>query len=203
MARRDIVVIGGSAGGLEALLKPVATLPADLEAALFVVIHTSNAAEGLMAQILRRSGRLPAYTPQGREAIRHRRIYVAPTDRHLLLDRGHVHVTGGPKENGFRPAVDPLFRTAAAAYGPRVIGVVLSGGLDDGTRGLLSIKRAGGVAVVQRPDDALVTGMPRSAVDNVTVDHVVPAAEIGPLLAELVRDAGCAARPAWSGYRPC
>jgi two-component system, chemotaxis family, protein-glutamate methylesterase/glutaminase len=188
MSTRNIVVIGGSAGGLEALLKLAGALPGNLAASLFVVIHTSTSAEGLLAQIVRRAGSLPAFAVDGREAIRQQRIYLASVDHHLLIERGHVKVTGGPKENGFRPAVDPLFRTAAAAYGSRVIGVVLSGGLDDGTRGLLAIKRAGGLAVVQEPVEALVPGMPRSAIDNVSVDHVAAAADIGPLLVRLVRE---------------
>jgi len=188
MASRNIVVIGGSAGGLEALISVAGSLPADLDASLFVVVHTSTSGEGTLAQILDRAGTLRAQTVERKEAIRKGRIYVARGDRHLLIERGHVNATSEPKENGFRPAVDPLFRTAAAAYGPRVIGVVLSGGLDDGTRGLLEIKRAGGLAIVQDPDEALIPSMPRSAVDSVEVDHVVPTAELGTLVARLVSE---------------
>jgi two-component system chemotaxis response regulator CheB len=188
MAHRNIVVLGASAGGLEAVLKIVGALPADWPASLCIVLHSSVESDGLLSQIIRRAGPLPVVTVKIREPLRPAWIYVAPVDRHLLLERGYLEVTGGPKENGFRPAVDPLFRTAAEAYGPRVIGVVLSGGLDDGTRGRRHIKRAGGLTLVQDPDDALVKSMPESAVRNVEVDHVVPAAELGRLLSKLVQD---------------
>jgi two-component system chemotaxis response regulator CheB len=188
MSSRDIVVIGASSGGLQAVGELVRGLPVDTPAALFVVIHTSGASTDTLAAILARSGKLPAAVARNGEPIRRGRIYVAQGNHHLLLEPGHVRVVRGPKQNGFRPAVDPLFRTAAKAYGPRTIGVVLSGALDDGTLGLDHIKRAGGRAVVQEPTDALVDSMPLSAIRSVDVDHVVPAGEMGLLLSSLVRE---------------
>ncbi len=150
MASRDIVVIGGSAGAIPPLRRVLSDLPADLPAALFVAIHLSPNSPAALGTMLAHETRLAvSYARDGR-AIRRGHVFVAPPDHHLLIAREQVLVTRGPRENGFRPAVDPLFRTAAAAYGPRVIGIVLSGELDDGTRGLARIKRAGGVAVVRR-----------------------------------------------------
>src|SRR5262249_878437 len=124
--------------------------------------------------------------PRDGDVIRPGRIYVAPPDNHLLVEDGCVRVIHGPKENRHRPAIDPLFRSAARWYGPRVIGVVLTGSLDDGTAGLLSIKEAGGVTVVQDPDEAFCGDMPRSAIETVQVDHVRPLGQIGELLQELL-----------------
>jgi two-component system chemotaxis response regulator CheB len=191
MPGHDLVVVGASAGGVEALSTLVHSLPADLPAALFVVLHMPNGRTSFMAHILARAGKLQAAHAEDGERIVHERIYVAPPDRHLLIKRGHVHLVAGPKENGCRPAVDPLFRTAARAYGRRVVGVVLSGSLDDGTAGLLAIKMQGGVAIVQDPDEALFPGMPLSALENVDVDHRLPlkgiAAEVVRLAHEPVR----------------
>jgi two-component system, chemotaxis family, protein-glutamate methylesterase/glutaminase len=181
--RKDIIVIGASAGGLEALRALVAALPADLPASVFVVLHTSAESPGLLAGILDRAGPLPAASPRDGERIRRGRIYVAPPDHHLVVEPGAVRTTRGPKENRFRPAIDPLFRSAAQTYGPRVVGVVLTGYLDDGTAGLWTIKQLGGTAVVQDPADALVPSMPLSALHNVEVDYCVPLAEVAPLLA--------------------
>jgi two-component system chemotaxis response regulator CheB len=137
---------------------------------------------------LTRRGNLPAVHPRNGEPIQNRRIYVAPPDHHLLVDPAIVRVTHGPRENGHRPAVDPLFRTAARAYGPQVIGVILSGSLDDGTAGLLAIKGRGGIAVVQDPAEALYAGMPQSAIEHTQVDHIVRLAELGPLLIRLAQE---------------
>lgn len=185
MPGHDIIVVGASAGGVEALTALARDLPADLPAAVFLVLHLPTDATSALPQILnRRDGRRAAHARDG-EAIEHGRIYVAPPDTHLLVKRGCVRVTRGPRENGHRPAVDPLFRTAAHAYGERVVGVVLSGSLDDGTAGLAAIKQCGGTAIVQDPKDALYSGMPRSAIENVAIDHVLPLAEIAPLLVRL------------------
>ncbi|HEX2189326.1 MAG TPA: chemotaxis protein CheB [Longimicrobiaceae bacterium] len=186
MAGRDIIVIGGSAGGVQALQRIVAALPPQLEAAVFTVVHFPSDSTSFLPQILLRSGRFPAVHPEDGTMIRHGVIYVAPPDRHLTLQHGHVRLSRGPRENGHRPAVDPLFRSAARAYGARVIGVVLSGNLDDGTAGLAAVRRHGGLTVVQDPEDAMYAGMPASAIQNVDVDHVVPAAGIAALLAALV-----------------
>ena len=185
MPGHDIVVVGASIGGLEALRSVVAGLPRDLPAAVFVVWHIAPDSPALLPDILGRAGPLPAMHPHDGEAIRPGRIYVAPPDHHLLLEDGRVRLSRGPKENRFRPAVDPLFRSAAGAYGARVIGVILSGALDDGTAGMEAIKARGGLAVIQDPREALDPAMPRSVLTHVAVDHVLPAASLGPLLADL------------------
>jgi two-component system chemotaxis response regulator CheB len=193
MARKDIVVVGASAGGMGALEKLVAGLPRDFPAAMFVVWHLSPGVRSVLPQVLKRAGPLPALNPSDGDRIEPGKIYVAPNDHHLLLEKGYVRVAKGPKENRFRPAVDPLFRSAAYIYGPRVIGVVLTGALDDGTAGLWAIKMRGGTAIVQDPEDALHRSMPLNALDNVDVDYTVPASEIGPLLGRLVREEAPAA----------
>jgi two-component system, chemotaxis family, protein-glutamate methylesterase/glutaminase len=183
---RDIVVIGGSAGALTALRKILHGLPPEFSAAIFVVIHSSSESPGLLAAILNRIGRLPAEKATDGDPIRSGRVYVAPPDHHLLIKAGHVRVTRGPRENRFRPAVDPLFRTAAAAYGPRVIGVILSGGQDDGVLGLSRIKSHGGVAIVQEPTDAETPGMPDKAIRQIAIDHVVRADDMAAVISGLV-----------------
>lgn len=154
-----------------------------------MVVHTSPDNPGVLPQILRRAGVLPVEFARDRDPIVVGRVYVAPPDHHLLLKRGHIRVVRGPKENGFRPAVDPLFRTAAATYGVRVIGVVLSGGLNDGTHGLANIVERGGVALAQDPEDALIPNMPLSAIQNVEVRRVLAAVDIPAALIELVAEA--------------
>jgi two-component system, chemotaxis family, protein-glutamate methylesterase/glutaminase len=188
MPDHDIVVVGASAGGVEALADLAASLPADLPAAVFVVLHVPSTGTSALPDILSRHGPLPAGHVKDGEPIENGRIYVAPPDHHVLLRSGHVHLARGPRENGHRPAVDPLFRSAARQYGSRVIGVVLSGALDDGTAGLNAIKTRGGLAIVQEPVDALYSGMPESAQAHVPVDHVEPAAAMGPLLARLTAE---------------
>lgn len=188
MARRNIVVIGASAGGIEALSQVISRMPPDFPGAVAVVVHVASAATSVLPRILNRLGTLPATHPRRVQTLQPGRIYVAPPDRHLLVTPGAIRLSQGPRENGHRPAVDVLFRTAAVAYGPRVVGVVLSGVLDDGTAGLHAIARMGGVAVVQEPSDALYSGMPNSAIEAVAVDHVLPAAKIAELLGELVHE---------------
>jgi two-component system chemotaxis response regulator CheB len=201
MAKKDIVVIGASAGGMDALEKLVAGLPADLPAALFVVWHLAPGVKSVLPQVLNRAGPLPASNPQDGDPIKHGQIYVAPNDHHLLLEKGYVRVTKGPKENRFRPAVDPLFRSAAYLYSTRVIGIVLSGALDDGTAGLWAIKLRGGTAVVQDPADAVHRSMPINALDSVDVDYKLPVAEMGALLARLTRE-DAAAEPQFAAPEP-
>jgi two-component system chemotaxis response regulator CheB len=188
MPGHDIVVIGASAGGVEALTHLVRDLPADLPAALFVVLHFPARATSLLPEILSRKGALPAHHARDREPITPGRIYVAPPNNHLLLRNGIVRVVPGPRENGHRPAIDPLFRSAARIYGPRTVGVVLSGALDDGAAGLVAIKSRGGKAVVQDPEDALYPGMPESAIGHAHVDHVLPVAGMSALLTELAHE---------------
>ena len=185
MSSRHIVTVGASAGGVEALTRLVRGLPPDLPAALFVVLHIPADSHSALPQILSRAGPLPAVHATDGEPIKRGRVYVAPPDRHLLVTRERLRVVRGPRQNGHRPAVDPLFQTAAANYGQQVVGVVLSGALDDGTVGLAAIKRAGGLAVVQSPDEALVASMPMSAIENVDVDYCLPVADVGPLLSRL------------------
>jgi two-component system chemotaxis response regulator CheB len=188
MPSHDTVVIGASAGGVEALTAIVSRFPASLPAAVFVVIHLPVNSPSVLPQILQRAGPLPAAFASHGEAIKHGHIYIAPPDHHLLIARGYMRVVRGPKENRYRPSADALFRTAASAYGPRVVGVVLTGALDDGTMGLQAVKRRGGLAVVQDPHNALVPSMPRSALESVQVDYCFPLAEIAPLLAQLARE---------------
>jgi two-component system, chemotaxis family, protein-glutamate methylesterase/glutaminase len=188
MPDHGIVVVGASAGGVEALIELAASLPGDLPAAIFVVLHLPTTGTSALPEILRRHGPLPAAHVQDGEPIQPGRVYVAPPDHHVLLRTGHVHLSRGPRENGHRPAIDPLFRSAAREYATRVIGLVLSGALDDGTAGLLAIKSRGGITVVQDPADALYPGMPGNALEHVQVDHVAAAASIGKLLARLVAD---------------
>jgi len=200
MAGRDIICVGASAGGVEALSRLVADLPTGLSASVFVVLHMAPHTGTALPRILDRRTKLAAGHPYDGEPIEHGLIYVAVPDHHLIVGPGVVRVANGPKENGHRPAVDTLFRSAAATYGPRVVGVVLSGTRDDGTAGLRSIRARGGIAIVQHPDEALFPGMPQSAVAGDKPDWVVPVAEIGPLLAELAnqelpREGGSAAMP--------
>jgi two-component system chemotaxis response regulator CheB len=188
MAKKDIVVVGASAGGMEALQQLVAGLPAGMPASLFIVWHMAPGVRSALPEVLGRAARLPVVTPADGDPIAPGRIYVAPNDHHMLLERGYIRITKGPKENRFRPALDPLFRSAAYVYGPRAIGVVLSGGLDDGTSGLWTIKLRGGTAIVQEPADARVRGMPLSALNAVGVDYKLPAGGIGELLGRLARE---------------
>jgi two-component system, chemotaxis family, protein-glutamate methylesterase/glutaminase len=184
LATYDVVVIGASAGGVEALSKVVSDLPRNLRAAVFVVLHLSRA-RSVLPEILTRAGLLPAVHPADGDPIEHGRIYVGRPDHHLTLEEGRIRVVHGPTENGYRPAVDPLFRSAARVYGPRVIGIILTGALDDGTAGLAAVKEAGGIAIVQDPDEAFASSMPRSARAFVPVDHVLPLREIGALVVSL------------------
>lgn len=186
MPQFPIVVLGASAGGVGPLGQVVAALPPEFPGAVFVVLHIPPYSSSQLPHILSGAGPLPAAHPEDGEPIRPGRIYVAPPDHHLLVEGQRVGVKNGPKENRFRPSVDALFRSAAYTCGAGVIGVVLSGLLDDGTSGLWTVKRRGGVAVVQDPADAEFGAMPRSALDHVEVDHSLPAAGIGALLARLV-----------------
>jgi two-component system chemotaxis response regulator CheB len=186
LEERDIVVIGASAGGVEAVSSLIEALPRDLAAAVFVVVHFPPHTTSVLPRIITRRGGMTAMHPEDGTPIELGCVYVAPPDRHLTVEKGHVRLVRGPRENGARPAVDPLFRSAARAYGARVIGIVLTGNLDDGTSGLMAVKSAGGLAVVQDPDDALYAGMPTSALRHVRADHVAPLAEIPSILVSRV-----------------
>ncbi len=185
MATRNIIVIGASAGGFEALKKLVGSLPKDLQASLFIVWHMSADIRGVLPQVLNRFETLHAAHAYDGEIIAPNRIYIAPPDRHLLIEKGRVRVTRGPKENRFHPAVDPLFRSAAYAYNNRVIGVILSDALDDGTAGLWTVKHRGGMAIVQDPRDAEVPSMPENAMREVAIDYSVRVSEMADLLVRL------------------
>jgi two-component system, chemotaxis family, protein-glutamate methylesterase/glutaminase len=186
MSAHDLIVIGASAGGIEALRTLVPMLPTDLPAAVCIVVHIPPQSPGMIPSILNDKGQLLAVHPEDGETLVAGKIYVAPPDHHLLVEPGKLRVIRGPKENRHRPAVDPLFRSAARSYGPRVIGVVLTGTLDDGSAGLLVLKERGGIAVVQDPDDALFQDMPRNAIAYADVDYVVPLRDLAGLLTELV-----------------
>lgn len=182
MALRNIVVVGASAGGVRALQTLVRGLPADLEAALFVVLHTPSGEKSLLPEILTHAGELPALAAQEGSRIENGRVYVAPNNRHMLVERGRVRVVFRPRENLFRPAIDPLFRSAAFAYGARVIGILLSGTLDDGCDGLAEIGQRGGFAIVQKPSDAEFPQLPLNAIQRMNVDRVLPVTEIARFL---------------------
>ncbi len=185
MPTHDIIVVGASAGGVEALSNLIATFPPDLPAAVFVVLHIPPQAPSVLPQILARKGALPAAHAVDGMRIQHQRVYVAPPDHHLMIEAERVRVVHGPTENRHRPAVDVLFRSAAFAYGQRVVGVILSGTLDDGSAGLMAVKARGGVAVVQDPTEALYDGMPLNAMHYVEVDYCLPVVEIGAALTDL------------------
>jgi two-component system, chemotaxis family, protein-glutamate methylesterase/glutaminase len=192
MAGHDIIVIGTSAGGLKALGAILGALPPDLAAVIFIVQHLAPDKPSILPQILSDLSPLPASHPSDRELIQTGRIYIAPPDHHLLVNQGAMRVVRGPQENRFRPAIDTLFRSAARAYGTRVVGVVLTGYLDDGTVGLQAIKKRGGVAIVQDPQEAEYPSMAKSALRFVKIDHCLPLAEIPGLLVQLSQDPAAA-----------
>ena len=188
MTVRDIIVVGASAGGVEALCTLAAGLSASLPAAVFVVLHIPPHSPSQLASILARAGPLPVETASDHAPIRPGRIYVAVPDRHLLLEGNRIRVPRGPKENRARPAVDVLFRSAAYQFGQRVIGAVLSGNLDDGTAGLWAVKDRGGIALVQTPEEAPFPSMPQSALEHVAVDHVLPVADMPSVINRLSQE---------------
>jgi two-component system chemotaxis response regulator CheB len=190
MAGRDVIVVGASAGGVETLKEVARGLPAGLPASVFVVCHFPPGGRSILPEILSGAGPLLATHAIDGELFHPGHIYVAPPDHHLLLspDR-RIRATRGPRENHSRPAIDPLFRSAARYYRERVVGVILTGSLHDGVAGLMAVRSAGGVAVVQDPRDAAVAAMPRSATELAGADHIVPATEIGSLLVKLARNA--------------
>jgi two-component system chemotaxis response regulator CheB len=155
---------------------------------VFVVVHTPSTSRGVLPDLLQRHSQLSVFHPSDGQPIQPGQVFVAPPDHHLLVKPGKVRVAHGPKENGFRPAIDPLFRSAAVAYGQRVIGVVLSGALDDGTHGLRMIKRGGGLAIVQHPEQALMSSMPLNAIQNVEIDHIVRVEQLAALLTKLAHE---------------
>lgn len=183
---RDVVVIGGSAGALDPLKQIISDLPPDLPAAVLVVIHLSATSRSALGSILDRLGGMRVVTPRDGDPMRAGYVYVPTPDHHLQLADGTIRLGRGPRINGARPAIDVLFRTAAVAYGDRVVGVILSGGLDDGSAGLAAIRAAGGLGIVQRPDEALLDSMPKNAIEVAEPEHVLPSDEIGPLIASIL-----------------
>lgn len=195
MPHSKIVVIGASAGGIEALKELVRGLRPDFGAPILLVLHIPADSPSLLAKILARSGTVRTKTAEDGERAENGVIYVAPPDRHLIVEAdGTLYTPRGPRENRSRPSVDPLFRSAALAYGPHAIGVILSGALDDGTAGLLAIQRRGGITIVQDPDDAAYAGMPKSAIANVNVDYVLPVRSIAAQLETSIKDESRIAR---------
>ncbi|CAG5072796.1 Protein-glutamate methylesterase/protein-glutamine glutaminase [Dyadobacter sp. CECT 9623] len=189
MTNPYVIVIGSSAGGVAALQQLVAGLPSDFQVPIFIVQHVAADSKSHLPDILTRTGPLPARHPKDGQPILPGNIYLAPPNQHMLIEDGRILVKHGPKENRFRPSIDALFRSAAYSYGTGVIGVVLTGMLDDGTSGMWSVQRMGGVTIVQEPADALYASMPSSVLQYVNVDHVVPLDQISALLVELTTKA--------------
>jgi two-component system chemotaxis response regulator CheB len=183
-----IVVIGASLSGIDALCELVSCLPAQFPAPIFITQHVASHSPGMLPHILSKAGPLPACHPRHLQLIERGKIYVAPPDRHMLITKTHIRLSHGPRENLARPAVDPLFRSAAMNFGPAAIGVVLTGQLDDGTAGLLAIKDCGGIAIVQEPSEATAPSMPQSALRSVAVDHRGTLTEIAGILTTLALD---------------
>lgn len=188
MPNRDTIVIGASAGGVQALSTLVAQLPPDLPAAVLIVLHVPADVPSLLPSILERNSKLPVAHAVNGEELKHGRIYVAPPDNHFLIEDGHVKLVHGPKENLHRPSIDALFRSAARWAGPRTIGVVLTGARDDGRTGMRAIKQRGGIAIVQDPFEAPFPSMPMSVMQDIKVDYSMPLNEIAPLLNKLAHE---------------
>ncbi len=186
MELRDVIAIGASTGGVDALQQVCAGLPGDLAAAVLVVLHRPADGPNLLGEILERQCRMPVGVAADGEQVEPGRVYVAASDRHLMVVEGFIRLGRGPRENLTRPAIDPLFRSVAVSYGPRAIGVVLTGELNDGAAGLRDIKRCGGVTVVQGPADAEAPSMPASALQASDVDYRAPLARIAEVMAHLV-----------------
>jgi len=189
MSNRDIIVIGGSSGATAPLKAILGRLPADLPAAVFVVLHIPTRSIGLLSTVASAAGPLPARQAEDGMPIEHGQVYIAAPDHHLIVAQGRIRLGRGPRENMVRPAVDPLFRSAATTYGPRVIGVVLSGLLSDGAAGLNAVKRCGGMALVQDPEDAVADEMPRRALEATVADLCISSAKLGDVLSDLARQA--------------
>jgi two-component system chemotaxis response regulator CheB len=181
-----VVVIGASAGGVHALLQIAENLPASFPAPVCIVQHVGSN-PSLLPDLLRFRGPNQAMHAEDGQLLTPGMLHVAPPDRHMLIEGDRLRLTQGPKENHARPAIDPLFRSAAVTFGPDVIGVILTGQMDDGSAGLKAVKECGGLAIVQDPGTAAEPEMPRNAMRSVQVDHCLPLGEIAPLLQRLVQ----------------
>jgi two-component system chemotaxis response regulator CheB len=201
VGRRDLVVIGASAGGFQPLRSLLAQLPARLPAALAVVIHRHPYSASILADVLSRRSAMPVVEPIDGEAIERGRVYIAPRDQHLTVNDGKFALSRGAKEHYTRPAVDPLFRSAARSYGRRTIGIVLSGFGDDGVSGLIAIKSAGGLSIVQHPDEAEHDSMPQSAIRRDNVDAILSIDELAARLPALVKGERLEPEPGTFGGR--
>jgi two-component system, chemotaxis family, protein-glutamate methylesterase/glutaminase len=195
MENRDIIVIGGSAGATAPLKTILQGLPADFSAAIFIVLHIPARSLGILATVTSAATNLPVRPAEHDMSIEPGTIYLAVPDHHLILKKDRMVLGRGPRENMARPAIDPLFRSAAIAFGPRVVGVVLSGMLNDGAAGLEAIKRCGGIAIVQDPEDSIASEMPLSALAAVEADFSPKAARIGDLLADIAQQSAGEATP--------
>jgi two-component system chemotaxis response regulator CheB len=208
LAGHDVICIGGSAGAVEATLRIAEALPPDLPASILLAIHIASGSASNLPKLLALRGRIAARFAKDGEEPQRGVIHVARADRHLVLSDGTLQLSRGPHENGFRPSIDTMFRSAAIAAGARVVGVVLSGSLDDGTAGLVAVRRAGGIAVVQEPADASFPDMPRNAIRGAGADHIVTLDEIAPLLVRLTNEPaeppsiGVVRGEAGTGYTP-
>ncbi len=188
MTHRDLVVIGASAGGIEALQQLVRALPPDFNAAILVVLHTSARPGSFLTKILGRAAPLPVLHPKDWTSIENGKIYIAPPDLHMIVSGNMLRTLPGPRENLYRPAIDPLFRSAALARGRGVIGVILTGLLDDGTSGLMVVHAHGGAAIVQDPRSAMFPDMPQNALDQVPDARALPIEQIADALVQLVAE---------------
>lgn len=183
-----IFVVGASLSGVDTLRRMIEGLPANFPAPIFITQHVASHSPGMVPSILSGAGKLPAVHPKNADRIEPGRIYVAPPDRHMLVQKGYIRLSHGPHENLARPAIDPLFRSAAVAYGPAVVGIVLTGQLDDGTAGLVAIKDRGGTTIVQEPSEATAASMPLSAIRHVPVDHRCKVGDMAALFVKLAAD---------------
>lgn len=195
MSNRDLIVIGGSSGATAPLKQLLGGLKADLPAAVLIVLHIPARGIGMLSTVAAAAGPLPVLQAENGMRIERGHVYIGAPDHHMLVEDDRLVLGRGPRENMVRPAIDALFRSAAISYGPRVIGVVLSGLLSDGASGLSAIKRCGGVALVQDPSDAAADEMPRRALEATTVDLCVSSARLGDVLSDLVEEAAGTALP--------
>jgi len=188
MQTRNIIVIGASAGGVTALKELVGSLPAEFKGSIFIVLHIPAYSESRLPSILSKAGPLPALHPRDGDSIEPGKIYIATNDHHLILDKNKIVVRRGPKENRFRPSIDALFRSAAYVYGSQVIGIILSGMLNDGVSGLWTIQQHGGITIIQDPNDADQPQLPENAQEYVDADYIVSALDMAPLIAGLTKE---------------